>query len=183
MTEVTRGLSFLPPLGREGLREALTRPVEATGHRFESEDMVNGMLGALLGTRSPLPLLQFTAAKLWEARDRDRRLLTRDSYEKLGGVAGALSTHADAGLAGLSSSDQRLCRAVFLRLCTAERTRAVVSLDELRGLAEDTGAVEQVVQHLVDARLLLLEASGERKGTTVELVHESLIERWARLKY
>ncbi|UQA55189.1 protein kinase domain-containing protein [Polyangium aurulentum] len=181
MTEVIRGLSFLPPVGHEGLREALTRPVEAAGYRFESEQMIEGMLCALARTHCPLPLLQFTAAKLWEARDRERRLLTQDSYDKLGGVAGALSTHADAVLAGLSSLDQRLCRAVFLRLVTPERTRAVVSLGELRALAEDSGAVEQVIQHLADARLLLIETSGERDGTTVELVHESLIDRWSKL--
>jgi len=182
MTEVIRGLSFLPPVGHEGLREALTRPIEATGYGFESEEMVEGMLGALERTQSPLPLLQFTAAKLWEARDRERRLLTRDSYEQLGGVAGALSTHADAVLSGLSSLDQRLCRAIFLRLVTPERTRLVVSLEELCALAEDGRAVEQVVHHLADARLLLIETSREREGTTVELVHESLVERWAKLK-
>src|SRR5262249_33542106 len=33
MTEVTRGLVFLPPMSREGLRDALTRPVEAAGYR------------------------------------------------------------------------------------------------------------------------------------------------------
>src|SRR5262249_48661023 len=43
LTEVTRGLLFLPPLGREGLREALTLPIEAARHRFESEAMVAGM--------------------------------------------------------------------------------------------------------------------------------------------
>jgi hypothetical protein len=181
MTEVTRGLSLLPPMGRDGLHAALTRPVEAAGHRFESEDMVEGMLAALERTRSPLPLLQFTASKLWEARDRDRRLLTRESYEKLGGVAGALSTHADAVLAGLLPASLRLCRTVLPRLVTPERTRAVVSMGELRGLAPDTGAVEQVVQHLAEARLLLVETGGERDGATVELVHESLIATWPAL--
>jgi WD40 repeat protein/serine/threonine protein kinase len=184
MTEVTRGLSLLPPLGREGLREALTRPIEAFGYRFESEDMALDMLSALARTRSPLPLLQFTAAKLWEARDRERRLLTRSSYDELGGVAGALSTHADAVLSGLSLVEQRLARAVLLRLCTPERTRAVVSIEELGALAEDGSPIEvaQVVQHLADARLLLIETGSEREGTTVELVHESLIDRWAKLK-
>ncbi|WP_437679098.1 nSTAND1 domain-containing NTPase [Sorangium sp. So ce131] len=189
--DVTRGLLFLPPMGRDGLREALTRPLEATGHRFETMEMVEHMLGSLEGTRSPLPLLQFTATKLWEARDRERRLLTRDSYEQLGGVAGALSAHADAVLSSLPLREQRLARAVLLRLVTPERTRAVVSLDELRDLAQDSGgsagdAVVQVVQHLAGARLLLIEtggeqAGGERDGATVELVHESLIERWPKL--
>ncbi|MGK3987685.1 protein kinase [Sorangium sp. So ce136] len=187
MTEVTRGLSFLPPMGRDGLREALTRPTEATGHRFETAEMVEHMLGTLESTRSPLPLLQFTASKLWEARDRERRILTQESYVRLGGVAGALSTHADAVLSALPLSEQRLARAVLLRLVTPERTRAVVRMEELRELARDgqggaAQAIAQVVQHLADARLLLIETGGEREGTTVELVHESLIDRWAKLE-
>ncbi|WP_437630002.1 nSTAND1 domain-containing NTPase [Sorangium sp. So ce854] len=185
VTEVTRGLTFLPPMGRDGLREALTRPIEAAGHRFESAAMIEHMLDTLESTRSPLPLLQFTAAKLWEARDRERRVLTRHSYDQLGGVAGALSAHADAVLSALPTAEQRLARAVLLRLVTPERTRAVVRMDELRELARDgqgaAQAIAQVVQHLAGARLLLIETGGEREGTTVELVHESLIDRWTRL--
>ncbi|WP_437679095.1 nSTAND1 domain-containing NTPase [Sorangium sp. So ce131] len=190
--DVTRGLSFLPPMGRDSLREALTRPLEAAGYHFETAEMVEQMLRSLAGTRSPLPLLQFTAAKLWEARDRERRLLTRDSYEQLGGVAGALSAHADAVLSALPLCEQRLARTVLLRLVTPERTRAVVSLGELCELAEGGEgqrgeAIARVVQHLAGARLLLIETGGEqtggeRDGTTVELVHESLIERWPKLR-
>ncbi|WP_437818123.1 nSTAND1 domain-containing NTPase [Sorangium sp. So ce1078] len=187
MTGVSRGLSLLPPLGRDGLRDALTRPLEASGYRFETAEMVEHMLDTLESTRSPLPLLQFTADRLWEARDRERRLLTRDSYEQLGGVAGALSAHADAVLAAMSAREQRLARAVLLRLVTSERTRAVVSMNELRDIAEEGGGragdtIAQVVQHLAGARLLLIETGGEREGATVELVHESLIDRWAKLK-
>ncbi|WP_437284297.1 nSTAND1 domain-containing NTPase [Sorangium sp. So ce406] len=186
VTEVTRGLTFLPPMGRDGLREALTRPIEAAGHRFETEAMIDHMLDTLEGTRSPLPLLQFTAAKLWEARDRERRVLTRDSYEQLGGVAGALSAHADAVLSALPLGEQRLARAVLLRLVTPERTRAVVRMEELRDLARDgqgeaSQAIALVVQHLAGARLLLIETGDEREGATVELVHESLISRWTKL--
>ncbi|WP_437283652.1 nSTAND1 domain-containing NTPase [Sorangium sp. So ce375] len=187
VVDVTRGLSLLPPMGRDGLRDALTRPLAAAGHRFETAEMVGDMLGTLESTRSPLPLLQFTAAKLWEARDRERRLLTRESYERLGGVAGALSAHADAVLSALPAREQRLARAVLVRLVTPERTRAVVSLEELHGVVQDGEgaageAIEQVVQHLAGARLLLIETGGEREGTTVELVHESLIERWPKLR-
>ncbi|WP_437730605.1 nSTAND1 domain-containing NTPase [Sorangium sp. So ce1335] len=188
---VTRGLWFLPPIGREGLRGALTRPLEATGYRFETAEMVEHMLSALEGTRSPLPLLQFTATELWEARDHERRLLSQESYARIGGVAGALSAHADAVLSALSAREQRLARAVLLRLVTPERTRAVVELDELQELAQGgdgdaSDAIAQVVQHLAGARLLLIEtgdeaAGGGRGHTTVELVHESLIERWPKL--
>jgi serine/threonine protein kinase len=183
--KVTLGLSRLLPMGRGELREVLTRPVLAARHRFESDQMVDRILDELTRPGSPLPLLQFTAAELWETRDRERRLLTLSSYEMLGGVGGALSTHADEVFARLSPQDQRLCQEVCLRLCTHERprTRLVVSLSELRELSEDHAAVEQVVHYLADARLLLLQASDESEGegTTVELVHESLIEGWAKL--
>ncbi|XXT24106.1 protein kinase [Sorangium sp. So ce429] len=187
MAGVTGGLWFLPPMGREGLREALTRPLVATGYRFETEEMIEHMLGALESARGPLPLLQFTAEKLWEARDRELRLLTRRSYEQLGGLAGALSAHADAVLSGMTPREQRLARPVLVRLVTPERTRAVVSLDELCELSLDgegsaAGEVAQVIQRLAGARLLLLEAGGERGDTTAELVHESLIEQWAKLR-
>jgi hypothetical protein len=70
MDAVTRGLFFLPPMGREDLRAALVRPIEATGHGFETEDMVLAMLDTLKTTATPLPLLQFTAMRLWENRAR-----------------------------------------------------------------------------------------------------------------
>ncbi|WP_170319388.1 protein kinase domain-containing protein [Polyangium spumosum] len=181
LAEVTQGLFLLPPMGREALREALRRPVEVAGHHFEDEAIITEILDELSRAKTPLPLLQFSAAALWEARDREAKTLTRASYERLGGVVGSLATHADAIFAALALPDQHLCQAVFLRLVTPERTRAIVSLSELATLVDDPVAVEALVQHLCGARLLLLEASGDPGAITVELVHESLIDRWPRL--
>jgi serine/threonine protein kinase len=87
--ELTRGLVLVPPMGREGMREALLRPLEANEYCFESPALVERMIDALAATPGALPLLQFTAARLWELRDTGRRMLTEASYERLGGVAGA----------------------------------------------------------------------------------------------
>lgn len=174
--EIMRGLYLLPKFSRESLREALVKPITAAGYHYSDESLVEEMLDGLEGTRSPLPLLQFTATKLWEARDSDKRELSRQAYRALGGVAGALSTHADAVLSGMRLSDQKLARAVFLRLVTPERTRAIVQMEELATLADDEKSIERLVQHLVEARLLSMD------GKSVELTHESLIERWAKLR-
>jgi serine/threonine protein kinase/energy-coupling factor transporter ATP-binding protein EcfA2 len=178
--EVTRGLVLLPAMDRDGMREALLRPLELAEYRFESPALVDRMVEALAATPGTLPLLQFTAARLWELRDTGRRLLTAASYEQLGGVAGALAAHADAVLAGMSSARQALARAVLERLVTPERTRALVSVIELRELPGNADELEQVVQHLVNARLLVIEA-GAGDARTVELVHESLIQSWPTL--
>ena len=178
MTRVVGGLIFLSPMGRADLREALTRPLERVGYRFESDEMVEDMLETLESTRSPLPLLQFTAAKLWEERDVERRWLTRQSYRDLGGIGGALAAHADAVLAGFSRAQRRLARAMLLRLVTPERTRASVSIEEMRQLSADEDRIERMMHELAGARLILLESGSEQHGMTMELVHESLIERW-----
>jgi serine/threonine protein kinase/energy-coupling factor transporter ATP-binding protein EcfA2 len=179
--EVTRGLVLLPPMGREGLREALTRPVEANELRFESDALVDRMVDALDATVGALPLLQFTAAWLWELRDVERRLLTEASYEQIAGVAGALASHADSVLAGMSSPRQALARTVFERLVTPERTRALVSTAELREMHGDPDAVDDLIQHLAAMRLVVIESGAEGADHTVELVHESLIDRWPTL--
>jgi WD40 repeat protein/serine/threonine protein kinase len=179
--EVTRGLLLLPPMDRDGMREALVRPVEIAEYRFESAALADRMVEALAATPGALPLLQFTAARLWELRDTGRRLLTERSYEQLGGVAGALASHADAVLAGMSSGRQALARAVLERLVTPERTRALVSMIELRALHRDPDTVDDIVQHLAAMRLVVIERGDEGEDHVVELVHESLIDRWPTL--
>ncbi|HWU90453.1 MAG TPA: serine/threonine-protein kinase, partial [Kofleriaceae bacterium] len=89
MAELARGLFFLTPPSRDGLRDALIQPAEMAGYQFESPVMIESMLDHLEHTPGALPLLQFAASQLWEMRDRERRLLTAASYHRIGGIAGA----------------------------------------------------------------------------------------------
>jgi serine/threonine protein kinase len=177
LDEVARGLVFLQQPNRAGLEEALIQPVEMLGYKFE-DGIVPAMLDALEATPGPLPLLQFSAAKLWMLRDKTRRVLTRDAYLAMGGVAGALATHADEVLATFTAQDQKTVRAIFQRLVTAERTRAIVDKSELRDITYD---VERVIGRLVEARLLVVQTRSDSEGA-VELVHESLIRSWPTLQ-
>src|SRR5690606_29018580 len=102
----------------------------------------------------------------------------RDAYLGMGGVAGALATHADEVLAAFSQPDQRTVRALFHRLVTPERTRAIVDIAELRDMGPD---VDRIIAHLVSARLLVVQSRGEGAGA-IELVHESLIKSWPTLQ-
>ena len=182
LDELTRGLVFLQPLGPTALRDALVQPLEARAYQFETREMVDEMLAALESAPGALPLLQFAASKLWETRDRGRKLLARASYDAMGGISGALATHADQVLSTLAPPAQHHARAVFLRLVTPERTRAVVDIRELHELATDPRAIEAVVDHLVAARLLVVQSSSESAGASVEIVHESLTSSWPTLR-
>ncbi|RKH03078.1 serine/threonine-protein kinase PknK [Corallococcus sp. CA053C] len=182
MAELGQGLYFLTAPHREGLRDALVQPAERAGYQFESPAMVDSMLEHLDATQGALPLLQFAATQLWEARDTTNRLLTQGAYEAMGGIAGALASHADSVLESLSPQERTLVRALFLRLVTPERTRAIVSLDELRELTKDTGEMQRLIDHLVQARLLVVQTGGGATGATVEIVHESLLHSWPTLR-
>jgi hypothetical protein len=182
MAELNQGLFFLTAPSHEGLRDALVQPAEMAGYRFETQAMVDNMLQHLEATQGALPLLQFAASKLWEERDQTRRLLTEERYQAMGGIAGALASHADNILAEIPFQARPLARTVFLRLVTPERTRAIVSLEELRELSQDANELQLLIDILVQARLLVVQTGGGSSGATVEIVHESLLHSWPTLK-
>ena len=183
MDALGRGLLFLGPPHRAGLREALAHPVEMVGYQFESQELIDEMVDDLAGAAGALPLLQFAATKLWDARDVKGRLITRASFAAIGGVSGALAVHADEVLGTLSLTERRLVRSLLLRLVTPERTRALVDLSELTALSSEAGEVQRLIDHLVEARLLVVQTTGDGDGVaSVEIVHESLIEKWPTLR-
>ena len=172
---VGRGTVLVGPLDRRDLARALVAPAEAQAYRFESRALVTEMLDSLTKAASALPLLQFTAAKLWEGRDRQRRLLTEASYRAFGGVSGALASHADAVLRALGTTERRCARTLLLRLVTADRTRAIATRRELSELGGATTAeLDRVLDRLIEARLVTVEG-GSGGDSSVELSHESLI--------
>jgi hypothetical protein len=182
MAELNQGLFFLTSPNRDGLRDALVQPAEMAGYRFETPEMVENMLQHLESTQGALPLLQFAASRLWEKRDEERKLLTEERYQAMGGIAGALATHADNTLEELPVQTRPLARAIFLRLVTPERTRAIVSMDELRELSKDSHEIQLLIDILVQARLLVVQTGGGSSGAMVEIVHESLVHTWPTLK-
>ncbi|HEY0252143.1 MAG TPA: AAA family ATPase, partial [Kofleriaceae bacterium] len=182
MDELSRGLVFLQAPDAVGLRDALTQPIEMVGYRFADDAIVDDMLTALAGMPGALPLLQFAASKLWDARDRTNRQLTVASYRAIGGIQGALATHADDVVAQMNQAQQKLTQRIFRRLVTPERTRAIVELADLYQLSSDRAEVARIIDQLVAARLLVVQTRGDSGGGSAEIVHESLIDRWPTMK-
>src|SRR6185295_4314972 len=85
---------LLAPLSDDGIRDAIVGPARAAGVEFESDALV-GELAAAAHGGDGLPLLQFALATLWEARDRERRVIPAAALAAIGGVGGALAGHAD----------------------------------------------------------------------------------------
>ncbi len=124
-------LTMLNPPTGANLRRALTQPALQCGYRFEDDDLVDEMLVEVEGERGALPLLAFAAARLWEMRNRETGLLTRQAYQDIGGVGGALAQHAEATIARIGVERIPVVRELFRNLVTTEGTRAVREWDEI----------------------------------------------------
>ena len=178
-------MPLTPPLGA-ALRRALVQPALLSGYRFEDERLVDDMLRDVAQERGTLPLLAFAMARLWEHRDREHGLLTRRGYEEIGGVAGALAQHAEATLETIGAVRVPMVREILRNLVSAAGTRAFQERDELlSAFADQRGEAEEVLDRLVEARLLTsFEAPSEEGGTRhrrLEIIHESLLAAWPRL--
>ncbi len=173
---IVRGLYLLQPMTEAGLRAAVLEPARATGVGFDPPALIDQLVRDARGDGA-LPLLQFTLAELWDARDRERNAITAAVVAQIGGIRGALTRHADRVIAGLVPAQREAARTVLLRLVSAQRTRARCTAAELtRGHADARIALDA----LVAGRLVVTHADDGDGGH--EVAHEALLDEWTTLR-
>ncbi|MEM9491761.1 MAG: WD40 repeat domain-containing protein, partial [Myxococcota bacterium] len=195
---IGHSLQLLSTPPAEELERILVEPARRAGYEFEDDTLAGEMVAEVADQPSALALLSFTAAKLWQLRDRQLRQLPRRAYRALGGVGGALANHAEELLAEMPARRRDVVREAFRQLITAEGTRAVLSRSELVQLLERSGRSGQVsrsgqaapdaadgggdrvLEALIAARLLVA-SEGEGGEDRIEVVHEALLSSWPRL--
>jgi len=176
------GKVTLPPLSASELREAIERPAERVGLKFEA-GVVERLLQDILGEPAGLPLLQFTLLKLWDQRERNR--VTLAAYERVGGGRRALARSADTLYARLIPQEQITAKRILLRMVRPaaglEVTSNRVRRADLDRGGEDPGRVARVLDKLVAARLVRLTLGEAAGDTQVEVAHEALVRNWPTL--
>jgi serine/threonine protein kinase/formylglycine-generating enzyme required for sulfatase activity len=177
--EMARGLYFLRPLAGEPIREVIVRPAAAKGVVYESAALVETLVAQTEHEPGGLPLLQFTLAELWDARDVAARTIRAASLTALGGVGGALTRHADRLLAGRSAGERDAARRLLLRLVTPQGTRARRSPAELITEGPARGAELAALEALVLGRVVV--ANNAQDGA-YEIAHEALLTSWPTLQ-
>jgi len=153
--------------------EIVVGPARAAGFRLDDEAAVVAEASTLLA-RDPgaLPLVQFALTRWWERRDRDARLLPRDAWRDIGGIAGALADAAGELYDKLGAFERAAMRRVLVALFRPDGTR--------ERLAESAVAVDELDRRVIDqlvARRLL-----RRSDAVLEVVHEALGARWPLLR-
>jgi serine/threonine protein kinase/WD40 repeat protein len=175
-SRILSSVLLLAPPEPDALREIVQRPLDAAGFAFDDPRLLDEIIDEVRGESARLPLLQFALSLLWARRDTASSRLLRADYERMGGVGGALASHAEDVMATLAPRDVELCRELLLRLVTQQGTRRARSRGSLLGgLGEGADAL---VTKLLDARLLAVQRGDDG---LVELAHESLTRVWPRL--
>ena len=170
-----------PPTA-DGLARAVAQPALDSGIGLEP-GLVNQIVDDVRQEPGGLPLLQYALTELYASRQGE--VLTIDSYEKTGGVAGAVARRAEEIYADLTTSGKEAARQLFLRLVTvdevADDTRRRVLQTELMSLDVDRSVMSSVIQTFGAFRLLSFDRDVVSRTPTVELAHEALLRGWDRL--
>jgi serine/threonine protein kinase/formylglycine-generating enzyme required for sulfatase activity len=176
-SEISRGLFVLRAMSADAIREAVVGPAAAKGMRFESDAMIEELVASASSGAGGLPLLEFTLAELWEARDQTRAVIPRAALTAVGGVRGALERHADSVLATLRPGERTAARGILTHLVSAEGLRVRRSHAELtRELPDATVGLDALV------RGRLVVAFDDADGAAYEIAHEALVDGWRQLR-
>jgi WD40 repeat protein len=168
---------LLPEPDVGALHAMITGPAAQAGLVFEE-----GVVGQILedSGRAPgaLALVAYTLLELYRAREHDSHL-TREAYEALGGVHGAISRKAEGTFSALDTEAQAALPLVFRKLVRldvkgiATRRRAELSS------VMSTDAMRQLVDALTTDRLLVHDSIDGH--AIVEVAHEAIFTSWPRL--
>ncbi len=162
---------IVSPMMPDELREAIERPAELAGGGFEA-GLVDELIKQTTGREGALPLLEYTLLELWNAR-RTNGTLAWETFRAIGGVEGALAQTADSILANRYTDAQRdELRAILVRLVQpgegAADTRRRVALTDLAPAAGSADTVQALLAPLVEARLLVVTTTDDRRQTIDE---------------
>jgi WD40 repeat protein len=184
---------IVPAMTREELREAIEEPATKRVMYFEPHSLVERVIDEVAQMPGALPLLSFTLSELYlqylsKVREgkRDKRAITQEDYEELGGVARSLTQRADLEYKALVKQDTacaQTVRHVMLRMVATgggELARRRVPLSELEYPEPENQRVSQVIRRFSAARLLV-EGQDLEGQPYVEPAHDALVRGWQRL--
>jgi len=215
LPEAVSAAQFLvPSLTKDQREEAIRKPIELSGATIEPE-LVKRLLIDSEEEIDQLPVLQHCLARLWmragspdggaqppaaegAAPDasKPRRRLTERDYREIGGLAGALSAHADEignSLPGKESAVENVFRALGEIDKDGRAIRRARPLSRLIAEAFVQGEVERADVCMVLDRfraddcsfivppLSLAPSSELPDGTVIDVGHEALLRRWTRV--
>jgi len=190
---VTAGLYLIPRMTREQRRAAIEGPVQV-GSAAISRRLVNRLLNDGGDDPDQLPSLQHALMRAWaywETRRRDQEPIDVEDYLAIGGMANALSQHAEEAFAELPDERSRgIAKRLFQSLTEKgpdnREVRRPTKLADIAAMADaQIPEVIAVIEYFRrEGRSFLMPPSDVAldSESVIDISHESLIRGWDRLK-
>jgi formylglycine-generating enzyme required for sulfatase activity len=195
LPEAVSASQFLvPSLTRDQLEAVIRRPIEKAEAAIEPA-LVERLLNDAGDELDELPVLQHCLQRVWEEAQKTagrgkRPRLTLAHYNAIGGLAQALSRHADEVLASLPG-DELAVEQVFRALSEIDReNRATRRALPFAQLLAETGAEDAALRRVLDrfraedCSFLVPPPSAVpvlTDDTRIDVGHEALLRRWDKI--
>ncbi len=204
LPEAISATQFLvPSLTRDQLEDAIRKPIKKAGGTIDAV-LVERLINDSDNDLDELPVLQHCLLRLWECAGRSPqddlraahtskaapRHLTVAHYLTIGGLARALSMHAEEILAGLKGQELAV-EQVFRALSELDKEgRAMRRALPFSKLLAESGMPEEAVRQVLDrfraddCSFLVPSptiAPALTSDTYVDVGHEALLRRWERV--
>jgi hypothetical protein len=189
---VNKGEYLVPRLNRENKKIAIDGPVRVGGGEIAPR-LVQRLLNDLGDDPDQLPILQHALMRTWDhwlADHKEGDPLDLRHYEATGGMAQALSRHADEVLAEASSEEEKeLTRRLFQALTEKgpdnRGIRRPTSIDDLCAItAANKGDLIGIIDRYRKPGRTFLMPPAEidlAADTVIDISHESLMRVWENL--
>ena len=187
---------LIPRLTRDQLREVIEGPVALGGGEITSR-LVNQLLNDIGDDQDQLPILQHALMRTWDEWKQPKHehqsapgAIDQCCYEEIGGMANALSKHADEAYRELPNVWHRKIAEKVFRCLTEKgednrEIRRPVVLRELCEVAKANAAdvITTIETFRLPGRSFLMPPAEIAlcDGTLIDISHESLIRVWKRL--
>ena len=189
---INRGQYLIPRMTREQRRRAIEGPV-AVGGAVMTQRLAQRLLNDMGDSPDQLPILQHALMRTWgnwQQDDQPEAPLDLPHYEATGGMASALSKHADEVYDGLPDDRSRdLAKQLFKGLTQrgpdnrgVRRPASLIQLAALTGAsASEITAVLHPFRQSDCAFIAPPEGIELTPQSAIDISHESLMRIWTRL--
>jgi hypothetical protein len=185
--------TFILPMERKEMLEAIENPAFNASVQFE-KDLAEDMVLELKGQVSALPMVQVVLEQLFDARQGN--LMTRATYEQIGGVKGAIKQLAEEAYDRLPDEKHRLLIQKIFRLLITYSTGEQSIIRQRMSLAElierinladpfKERIMRECIAPFVDTQLLTTSEVTFPEGEHVPMIevsHEAILQEWPLLK-